>query len=106
MHFTQQIIAILALLSICAYAKPASAGSLVVHGASWCGPYDDAGECDEHCQLAGFGKGTCNPKYVNLNKDYIRLLTSIDVYSNCFCVSFLSYHDSYITVVTILMYIC
>ena len=37
----------------------------VTHEAKWCAGFTDE-ECDEHCQLNGFGKYTCNPKYVNL----------------------------------------
>lgn len=37
----------------------------ITHEEKWCAGYTDE-ECDEHCNLGGFGKYKCNPKYVNL----------------------------------------
>ena len=72
MHFTiQTIVATFALLSICAYANPMKGITVVnrapgiTHEEKWCAGYTDE-ECDEHCNLGGFGKYKCNPKYVNL----------------------------------------
>lgn len=65
MRLTQQIIAIIALLSISStYASPTSTGSqLDVHTreeleASWCAGFDDSG-CSTYCSNHGFGKGMC-----------------------------------------------
>ena len=90
MYFTQKIIAMLALLSVCTYSKLTSAGT----GDPPCGPYKNYDACEKRCLDAGYGAATCTFKYVILNNDCIPLLTSIYFYRSCLCVSLLSYHIS------------
>lgn len=65
--FAQKIIATFALLSIYTYANPMSIeGQLSAHIVreedKYCAGYTDE-ECDEHCNLGGFGKSQCLARY-------------------------------------------